>query len=354
VVVMMGGYSRQPTVDAVLAPVPPVLVSVVIPTFDRGHLLRRAIHSVRVQTMTSWELIVVDDASPNDDITAIVAEFGDPRIRCLRHDSNRGAPAARNIGIRASKGDYIAFLDSDDEWLPNKLEVQLARFDEMEARGAEVGVVVCNWMRVTQTPTGVREKALRRKPLVGDALAILLARRNMRPTSTILVKRIHLDEGHCFDESLASSQEWDLLVRLAECTRFECVEQYLVKLHHHDGARISSSQKRMRGMEDAIAKHHAELGTRPIASASHHATLALRYSSEERIDMKRARHHLRRAIAATPWSPRPYLWYAAAIRGPRTFRLIYKLTCFPTVMLDRRRRRRHGGVRTGVATARSA
>jgi glycosyltransferase involved in cell wall biosynthesis len=101
-----------------------MLVSVVLPTFNRGYCLERAIRSVLGQTYPDWELIVVDDGS-TDDTQAVLESFKDPRIRVFRHSVNRGVAAARNTGLAAARGEFIAFLDSDDEWRPDKLTKQL-------------------------------------------------------------------------------------------------------------------------------------------------------------------------------------------------------------------------------------
>ena len=99
-------------------------ISVIIPTYNRVNLLNRAINSVLRQTFSDFEVIVVDDSS-EDDTKAVVETLKDPRIRYICHDENRGAAAARNTGIRVSRGEHIAFLDSDDEWLSKKLELQI-------------------------------------------------------------------------------------------------------------------------------------------------------------------------------------------------------------------------------------
>jgi glycosyltransferase involved in cell wall biosynthesis len=101
-----------------------IAVSVVIPTYNRASLLGRAIKSVLEQTYQDFEIIVVDDAS-TDNTEEVVRNLRDRRIRYLRHEKNRGGSAARNTGIRAAWGQYIAFQDSDDEWLPEKLKKQM-------------------------------------------------------------------------------------------------------------------------------------------------------------------------------------------------------------------------------------
>src|SRR5579859_7824272 len=101
-------------------------VSVVIPVYNRTAELRRAVRSVLAQTYADLELIVVDDAS-SEDIAGALDGIDDPRLKLIRKSVNQGAAAARNTGIQAATGRWVAFLDSDDEWLPQKLELQLRR-----------------------------------------------------------------------------------------------------------------------------------------------------------------------------------------------------------------------------------
>src|SRR5262249_27493026 len=99
-------------------------VSVVIPTFNRQQVILRAIHSVLRQSLSPHEILVVDDAS-SDETVALVEGLKDPRIQVFRHEINRGPAAARNTGIRAATGKWIALLDSDDEWSTDKLHLQV-------------------------------------------------------------------------------------------------------------------------------------------------------------------------------------------------------------------------------------
>lgn len=101
-----------------------VLISVVIPTFNRAHLISETIESVLAQSYSNWELIIVDDGS-TDDTQSLIRNFSDPRIRYSRIEHTGSFGAVRNLGIQASRGEFIAFLDSDDIWDPMKLEKQL-------------------------------------------------------------------------------------------------------------------------------------------------------------------------------------------------------------------------------------
>lgn len=100
---------------------PHARISVIIPAFNRGHTLPRALDSVRAQTRAADEILIVDDGS-TDNTAEVLTAF--PRVHCIRQE-NRGVSAARNTGIRAATGDWLAFLDSDDEWRPRKLELQV-------------------------------------------------------------------------------------------------------------------------------------------------------------------------------------------------------------------------------------
>ena len=102
------------------------MISVIIPTYNRDGVISRAINSVLKQTYQNFEVIIVDDNSPVTDNTAcIISQYNDDRLFYIKHDKNKGGGGARNTGILAANGEYIAFLDSDDEWLPEKLQLQI-------------------------------------------------------------------------------------------------------------------------------------------------------------------------------------------------------------------------------------
>ena len=124
------------------------LVSVVIPTWNRAGLIVRAINSVLSQTYSNWELIIVDDGS-TDNTDEVVKKFqeNDTRIRFIKHEKNSGGNSVpKNIGIKNAAGEYIAFLDSDDEYLPEKMEKQINLFNKSEIKN--LGFVGCNNFRI--------------------------------------------------------------------------------------------------------------------------------------------------------------------------------------------------------------
>ncbi|MBL6456667.1 glycosyltransferase family 2 protein [Belnapia sp. T6] len=126
------------------------LVSVVVPCFNRAHLIPELLATVRGQTLPDWELVIVDDCSTEDLAAAVQACGPDPRIRLIRHESNRGAPAARNTGVAAARGRFIAFLDSDDSWRPEKL----ARQAEAVLAASDPDTIVCVTRTLVVLPEG--------------------------------------------------------------------------------------------------------------------------------------------------------------------------------------------------------
>ena len=147
-------------------------VSIVIPTHNRAHLIRRAIGSVLNQIYQDFEIIIVDDAS-TDNTREVVESLNDQRIRYIRHENKRGAAAARNTGITSASGKYIAFQDSDDKWLPEKLGRQV---EILESSPSEVGVVHTKFSRIidnekvyiTWTTINTQETDIHKKLLKGN------------------------------------------------------------------------------------------------------------------------------------------------------------------------------------------
>lgn len=198
-------------------------VSVIIPTHNRAKMIRRAIRSVLAQTWQDFELIVVSDGS-TDNTDEVVASFDDPRIRFLKHETARGASAARNTGIRASKGECIAFLDDDDEWTPNKLEVQVP---VIRNSSFKVGLVYA-WMEYVRDGKVVDS----RKPMLrGNIFHEMLDKQAITNSSTLLVRREVLDVVQGFDEELPRGNDGDFIRRITKHFEVDYVPEVLVKVH---------------------------------------------------------------------------------------------------------------------------
>ncbi|MGH7786224.1 MAG: glycosyltransferase family 2 protein [Candidatus Binatia bacterium] len=207
------------------------LVSVVLPTYDRGWLLGRSIRSVLEQSYRDFELIVVDDGS-TDDTAAAVARFDDPRIAYLRLDQNRGAAAARNVGIRRAAGRFLAFQDSDDEWLPDKLDRCMRAFASCPA---EVGIVYSDMQRIQRDG----ESSYHRSPDLVPGVLIdpnthfyQVCRLGIQST---VIRRECLEAVGGFNEAFPSLEDLELFIRLSRRYGFHHLELPLVRYHETDG-----------------------------------------------------------------------------------------------------------------------
>ena len=209
------------------------LVSVVLPTHNRVELLAGAVESVLAQTEQRFELIVVDDGSRDATPEYIAAlTRRDIRTRSIRLETPRGGGAARNEGIRLSQGDWVAFLDDDDRWLPTKLEKQLTALRaHPTAVAASCGyecVFASRRRKVVTVPSSVKLSELFESNVLGGA-------------SLCLVSAQALGSIAGFDTSLVAGQDLDLWVRLRQLGEIVVCREPLVLYHAHDGPRITNN-----------------------------------------------------------------------------------------------------------------
>ncbi len=223
-----------------------VRVSVILPTYNRSHSLPAAIKSVLEQSYHDLELIVVDDAS-SEDIERLVRSIDDSRIRYFRRPENGGAAAARNSGLAMAIGEFIAFQDSDDLWLPNKLERQMMLLERLPD---DVGVVTGGKLlygrdanfnfghgKVAYAPAP--ESILR---LDEDQVGHLLTE-NRLSLQNALFKRSHVPDTVWFDPIACANEDWDFAIRLVQRTKmYEDIEPVVVGFLSPDS--ISSNRRK--------------------------------------------------------------------------------------------------------------
>ena len=201
-------------------------VSVVIPTFNRATLVERAIDSVLGQTHSAFEIIVVDDGSTDNTSATLRNKYSDKLV--VFQQSNRGVSAARNVGIAHATGNWIALLDSDDEWLPSKLAQQLALIKN------HTDCLLCHtdeiWIR-----NGVRVNAMNKhKKSGGDIYQQCLPLCAISPSSVIFQKQLLDDVGN-FDETLPACEDYDLWLRICAQHKVHYLDQkLLVKYGGHE------------------------------------------------------------------------------------------------------------------------
>ena len=229
----------------------PVVVSIVIPTFNSARFLRSTLDSVLAQTLNAsqWELIVVDDGST--DKTLVLAKEYLKNVANARviHQQNGGVARARNRGWREARGQWIAFLDHDDIWLPRKLELQLAQ-------AARHGVVGCFWEKMDESGALFfqRDEVFCAE---GNVFKTLLRGNFIISMSLPLVRRALLEKIGGFDPETVPCDDWDLWLRLAKLTTFGCVREVLVRYRKHENQQSRDELQMWRATQKTLVKQWA-------------------------------------------------------------------------------------------------
>ena len=208
-------------------------VSVIMPVHNRAAALPRAIASVLGQTFANFELIVVDDGS-NDGSANLAESNADDRIRVIRLTENLGANAARNAGVRAARAPLISFLDSDDIYLPNKLEQVVAEFE----RRPKLDLLVDSFVKI-QGPEALLKRVVRRNLKIEDSATFeraLFTRVLWKATPAITVRREAIERAGMFDESLKRMQDFDFLARACATAQCAAIPDVLWVKHWDAGA----------------------------------------------------------------------------------------------------------------------
>jgi len=228
-------------------------VSVILPTYNRAEIVKRSILSVLNQTYKDFELIIIDDAS-TDKTRMIVEELGDTRIKYLRNRQNLGPAASRNIGIKASRGIFIAFQDSDDEWRPDKLKKQV---ETIEKENNKIGVIYSGTIRrfknnyyYIKAPRNILNKR--------DVFQRII------PTPSVLVKRECIEKCGFFDKSFPALEEWDLWIRINRYYKFRYLDKLQVISNYTSSSLSTNRIVLAKATFKILVKHINEFISRPV------------------------------------------------------------------------------------------
>ena len=296
------------------------LVSAVIPTYNRTDRLVRAVESVLNQTYDNIELLVVDDHSERP-ATDVLADLPTDRVaafRCIRHDENQGGGGARNTGIEAATGKFVAFLDDDDRWHEEKITRQveaLSRADE------GVGVI---YTGRTEMGESVRTDVIP-SPMSEDATRSLLCENVVGSTSVVMVRAECIDRAGPFDERFPSWQELEWYVRLSRHCDFKLVPRALVYYDTTGDDRITDDFDKIRGGYDLFVEKHEPLAAEygPLFRRKMLGWAAFR-AGENAIANGRlweGRSYVFKAMRHFPFELKFLGYFLAVLGGPVTYRL---------------------------------
>ena len=273
-------------------------VSVIIVTYNRAELLGAAIMSVVNQTFEDFELVIVDDAS-RDGTSSVVKNFHDQRIKYICHAVNKGEAGARNTGVMNASGEYIAFLDDDDEWLPEKLALQV---DLLERSSAQVGIIYTG--RYTIDGASEKEIGVMIPTKKGD-LSQEIRRRNFITLSSVLLRRQCFDAVGLFDENIIFGPDYDMWIRIAPMYHFDYIAMPLVKYLVHPNSLSANYDRRAKGIETTLKKHEDFFSVDKSNFSRRHFRLGITYYLTG--DIQRGRTMCLKAIKIYPFELRNYV-----------------------------------------------
>lgn len=292
-------------------------VSVILPTYNRAHLIGRAIQSVLAQTYQDFELIIIDDGS-TDNTEEIVKSINDERIIYILHKENKGPSAARNTGIKASKGEYIAFQDSDDEWLPEKLEKQIEAFEI----DPESGIIYTDMLRIDKegaikywhSPTVSCGQIINPKTMDYQVMGLGIV--------STLIKRECFNKAGYFEESFSILEDLEFFIRLSKHCHFHHIKNPLVKYYATDG--VSSNNKTLHIMRKVLLeKYLDDFGKNKKFLANQYFLIGYALQSCGRF--ADAKSYFIKAIKKNPMNIKFLLIGAISLLGKQTFLAIRKV-----------------------------
>ncbi|MFT4250444.1 MAG: glycosyltransferase family 2 protein [Candidatus Woesearchaeota archaeon] len=232
------------------------LVSIIIPTYNRAELVTRAIQSALKQTHKNIEIIVIDDCS-TDNTEQAIKQIKDKRVQYKKNKRNSGAPTSRNNGLAQAKGEYINFLDDDDEIHPKKIELQLKKFNTTKID--RLGVVTCD---VEYKRADIQEIKKNRKK--GNIYKQLLTSYCVYGTETMLIRTQAAKEINGFDTRLESNQEYDLAIQLAKKYSFDYIPKVLTTKYETTGQISFNFNKKINGTKTLYNKYKQEYKTNGV------------------------------------------------------------------------------------------
>ena len=293
------------------------VISVIIPTRNRADKLKQAIESVLNQSYRNFELLIVDDSS-NDNTTEIANSFKDSRISFLQHHAAMGASAARNTALRTCKGEYVAFLDDDDEWLTTKLEKQMKVFSKAPP---EVGIVYTAYWKIEKhhksyMPT---KDIIKKEGHVHDDLL----EGNFIALPSVIIRKKYLDSVGLFSEQMPRLQDWDLFIRLSKKYQFIFIDEPLL-INYCSKDSISSNDAALaEAMELILKKNFDDIKKNMKLLLKYYIIIGNLFVSIKK--MKKARRYFANAIKKQPWNIKFLSAFLTTVLGQNTYFLILKI-----------------------------
>jgi glycosyltransferase involved in cell wall biosynthesis len=294
-------------------------VSVIIPTYNRSDLLRSAIGSALDQTFTDLEIIVSDDKS-TDNTRDVVQNFADMRIKYILNKGKKGPSAARNTAISVSGGEYIAFLDDDDKWLPDKLQKQVEVLDSSQSN-------ICGVYTKSLKIDLLTGKIISANPVTdrtrGNLLYQLMIKSPIH-TPTVLVRKSCLEEVGLFDETMSYMEDLDLWIRLSMYWDFEYISKPLTKVYVHGIEHLSRNLLGQTEGREILLERYKHLFSKNKRSwGALYLCLGAQYCQLKQ--MKKGRKNIIKSIKIYPFNKIAYYHFFSSLLGQNKYQFLRKL-----------------------------
>lgn len=301
------------------------MVSVIIPCYNAVTTISKTLDSLYGQTFRDFEIVVVNDGSTDDSASIIepyVKKFNG--ILNLINQTNQGQTVAKNVGIKNTMGQLIAFLDSDDIWRPEKLESQVALMQS----NPDMGLYYTNAYKINEN--GDRIGTITALPSYrGKCFSEILLRNNI-VASSVMIRREMIDQVGFFDESLEACENWDLWIRTTKVAPIDFIDRPLTLYRVHSGNMSKNLDKMYRSRLKLIDKHLPYQNNNPKLldqrkNALFFTHISFAKTHIENLELKEARHELLQAAKIRPNEIMCYQLYLKSLLGKRVFKFIKRI-----------------------------
>ena len=300
-------------------------VSIIIPCYNASATIWETLDSLYEQTFKNFEIVIVNDGS-TDESASIIECYTNKFNRRLNliTQTNQGQTVAKNVGIRNSSGQFIAFLDSDDIWAPEKLECQAFLMQS----NLDMGLSYTNAYKINEM--GVKTDTITASPLYRENCFDRLLLRNNIVASSVMIRREMIDQVGFFDESLEACENWDLWIRIARVAPIDFIDTALTFYRIHQGNMSKNIDKMRRSRLKIIDKHLPLQNNNPHLleqrrNALFFAHMTFAKAHMENTDLKEARRELLKAARMRPTETICYQLYLKSLLGKRVFKFIRQL-----------------------------
>lgn len=295
-----------------------IKVSVIIPAYNAETFLSRTIQSALNQTFRDFELIIVDDGS-TDNTKEIVRKFqvNNSQIKYFLKENSGGPAGPKNLGLKKSKGKFIAFLDHDDEWLPEKLEEQVESFEN--STDSKLGIIICYPVLVHSN----KKKIFEIPSLEEETFKKILLGNFIYSCSGVMIKKEVIEKVGYFDEKLKYADDWDMWIRIIFRYNLSIIKKPLF-YHHIRGENVSLTMKNRKKVreEEYIYQKHFNMSKKYLPLYSEQLrVLGLKYFLlNEKV---KARKFFYRSMLVFPLNYKTYFYYFLSLLGKNLFKKFY-------------------------------